>query len=63
MKWIPVAPVLLLAAATSAEKDSNYYPWGSNPNENNPMFWNDAINVLHDLTKFQALYIKYHSCV
>jgi hypothetical protein len=29
----------------------------------NPMYWSDAVNVLQDLKQFQALYIKFHSCV
>ena len=55
--------LFVLATAASASKDSNYYPWGTNPNSANPMFWNDATDILADLTQFQALYIKYHSCV
>jgi hypothetical protein len=27
------------------------------------MYWHDAGNVLQDLDKFQALYVKYHGCV
>ena len=46
-----------------AEKDSNPYPWGDNPNNQFKMYWNDARNVLQDLDSFQSLYIKYHGCV
>ena len=46
-----------------AEKDSNPYPWGENPNNGFKMYWNDAPNVLQDLDKFSALYIKSHGCV
>lgn len=59
-----VVSFLLLATMATATKDANYYPGGtSNPNVNNPMYWNDAVNVLQDLKQFQALYIKFHSCV
>lgn len=27
------------------------------------MYWRDADNVMQDLSKFQALYVRYHSCV
>ncbi len=46
-----------------AEKDSNPYPYGNNPNNQFKMYWNDAANVLQDLSKFSALFIKYHGCV
>ena len=60
-------PIVLLVsflfAICAAEKDSNAYPWGSNPNINKKMYWKDSPNVLEDLTKFSALYIKVHGCV
>jgi hypothetical protein len=46
-----------------AEKDSNPYPYGNNPNNQFKMYWNDAANVLQDLSKFSALFINYHGCV
>lgn len=50
--------------AARAEKDSNPYPWGENPNNRAfRMYWNDARNVLQDLDQFRALYVKYHGCV
>lgn len=58
---------LVLAALTtnmvSAAKDSNYYPGFSNPNLDEDMYWNNAINVLDDLNYFDSLYIKYTNCV
>lgn len=48
---------------THAEKDSNPYPWGENPNNQFKMYWNDASNVLQDLEKFAYLYIRYQGCV
>jgi len=53
----------LLCSCVVAEKDSNPYPWGDNPNNQFKMYWNDARNVLQDLDSFQSLYIKYHGCV
>lgn len=47
----------------NANKDSNYYPWGANPNNKFRMYWKDSMNVLQDLSQFQSLYIKYHGCV
>ena len=55
--------ILLLLPLHSAEKDSNPYPYGNNPNNQFKMYWNDAANVLQDLSKFSALFIKYHGCV
>jgi len=58
--------LLALAAAScrvSAEKDSNPYAWGENPNKSFRMYWHDARNVIQDLGKFQNLYVKYHGCV
>jgi hypothetical protein len=45
-----------------ADKDSNRYPWGQNPNVDFKMYWKDSSNVLQDLNEFQALYIKVHGC-
>jgi hypothetical protein len=57
-------PLLLPAAVVvRAEKDSNPYPYGTNPNTIFQMYWNDAGNVLQDLSKFSALFIRYHGCV
>jgi hypothetical protein len=65
-----VAALLLLIGSLSlqtlsvcAEKDSNPYAWGDNPNKRFKMYWNDARNVLQDLDQFQSLYVKYHGCV
>ena len=59
--WVSL---ILGSSFVCAEKDSNPYPWGDNPNNHAfQMYWNDARNVLQDLDKFQALYIKYHGCV
>lgn len=61
---LPIALLVSsLFARCGAEKDSNAYPWGSNPNVKNKMYWKDSPNVLEDLTKFSALYIKVHGCV
>jgi hypothetical protein len=46
-----------------AEKDSNPYPYGENPNNVFKMYWNDAGNIMQDLSKFSSLYIRYHGCV
>jgi hypothetical protein len=52
-----------IVSVVSAEKDSNPYPWGENPNNQFKMYWNNAPNVVQDLDKFSALYIKFHGCV
>lgn len=54
---------MMFATVTKAEKDSNPYPWGENPNNRFKMYWNNAANVYQDLDKFSSLYIKYHGCV
>jgi hypothetical protein len=46
-----------------AEKDSNPYPYGENPNNVFKMYWNDAGNIMQDLSKFSSLHIRYHGCV
>ena len=44
-------------------KDYTYYPGnGVNPLVRQPLYYNDAGNVLADLGSFQYLYIQYHSC-
>ena len=54
---------LLLATSARAEKDNAFYPDGmENPNVNNKMYWADSINVLDDLSQFDALYITHHGC-
>ena len=55
--------LVAVANAVTAERYTNYNVGGSNPNLDNPMYWSDAVNVLQDLKQFQALYIKFHSCV
>jgi hypothetical protein len=55
---------VLLLLGVRAEKDSNPYPWGSNPNNRYRMYWRDARNVLQDLdSDFAALYVVHHGCV
>lgn len=52
----------LVAEGLSA-KDTNYYrPGVANPNVNEKMYWRDSSNVLEDLSKFDRLYVKFHSC-
>jgi hypothetical protein len=62
-----VAALLLIVSLQTllvcADKDSNPYAWGENPNNRFKMYWNDASNVLQDLDQFQSLYVKYHGCV
>ena len=54
-----------LAVGVAGEKDSDYYfPGFTNPLvDSSQMYWKDSINVLQDLDKFEALYVKYHHCV
>jgi hypothetical protein len=65
---IPAALLLivsLLAAVNvvNAEKDGNYYPSGmKNPNVNEKMYWRNAHDVIEDISSFDALYVKFHSC-
>jgi len=54
---------LALLRLSDAERDSNPYPFGNNPNSQFKMYWKDSSNVLQDIDEFQALYIKYHGCV
>jgi hypothetical protein len=66
---IPVATLLILLLAavsspvTTANKDGNYYPSGmKNPNVNEKMYWRNAYDVIDDISSFDALYVKFHSC-
>jgi hypothetical protein len=53
--------ILFGLGSASADKDDSYYVAGTgNPNVNEPMYWKDAENVLQDLSKFSALYVRYH---
>jgi hypothetical protein len=70
-----ISPVLLILVAAQiyiakfdsftvlADKDSNWYLYGENPNNKFRMYWKDAPNVLQDLSKFRSLHVKYHGCV
>jgi hypothetical protein len=61
MRFILVVSALV---AVAAEKDSAYYPDGmENPNLDDKMYWADAMNVLEDISEFDALYITHHGCV
>jgi hypothetical protein len=56
-----LAVILLGLGSAYADKDDSYYVAGTgNPNVNEPMYWKDAENVLQDLSKFSALYVRYH---
>jgi hypothetical protein len=66
--WSAAALLLLgcalLTKVATAVKDSNYFPVGySNPNVKKAMYWRDSINVLQDISSFDKLYVKFHSCV
>lgn len=66
--WMMLACIILacsiISTPATAEKDSNMYPWGYNPNNQRfKMYWKDASNVLQDLNDFQSLYVTYEGCV
>jgi hypothetical protein len=55
--------VAILPKAAYSAQDTNYFaPGTSNPNIKNDHYYRDAINVIQDLSKFKALYVKFHSC-
>jgi len=63
--FYPATAPLVLAtiSLSSAERDSNA-PWGDGePPRGFEMWWGDPSNVLEDMDKFQALYIKFHGCI
>jgi hypothetical protein len=65
MKWMFRFTLLMafLVVEGRSGKDTNYYrPGVSNPNVNEKMYWRDSFNVLEDLSKFDRLYVKFHSC-
>ena len=58
-----LSSALLASVALASHKDSNYYPEGyGNPNVDRKMYWQDAPNVLEDLSKFSKLYVSYQNC-
>lgn len=55
--------LVLWAVVGRANKDSSFYPEGmENPNVKDKMYWANAINVLEDISQFDALYITHHGC-
>ena len=64
-------PLLITAEQISDMHDTTYYiyPNFQNPllsNEHDgfdPLYYNDAMNVLHDLSTFESLHVQFHSCV
>lgn len=64
MKLGAALPMLLACVAHGAQ-DSAYYPGFSNPNTEDDLYYREAVNVIQDVEagEFDALYIKYHSCV
>ena len=63
MRAFGLTCLVLGVAMIAAEKDSAVYPDGmENPNVNNKMYWADAMNVLEDISQFDALYITHHGC-
>jgi hypothetical protein len=63
LRALPLILELLRGNGVRAEKDSNFYPWGDNPNIKYKMYWKDSMNVIEDLEKFSSLYIRVHGCV
>lgn len=58
-----VVVLLLLLSLAAAEKDSAFYPDGmENPNVDRKMYWADAMNILEDISQFDALYVSHHGC-
>lgn len=62
---LSVALSLLTAYVAQGAQDTAYYPGFSNPNIADEMYYREAVNVVQDVEagEFDALYIKYHSCV
>eukprot|EP00339_Tiarina_fusa_P022467 CAMPEP_0117026048 /NCGR_PEP_ID=MMETSP0472-20121206/19181_1 /TAXON_ID=693140 ORGANISM="Tiarina fusus, Strain LIS" /NCGR_SAMPLE_ID=MMETSP0472 /ASSEMBLY_ACC=CAM_ASM_000603 /LENGTH=356 /DNA_ID=CAMNT_0004732933 /DNA_START=161 /DNA_END=1231 /DNA_ORIENTATION=- len=59
------APLALLHnhGAHASRDDSYYRPGRGNPNTYaEKMYWEDASNVLEDLSSFSALYVEFHHC-
>ncbi len=56
---------LFMTSVAHGSQDSAYYPGFSNPNTADEMYYREAVNVIQDVEagEFDALYIKYHSCV
>ena len=47
-------------------RDTTYYIYPNIQNpwlQKNPLYYNDAMNVLYDLHTFERLHVQYHSCV
>lgn len=58
--------VLGLISANSVSGSQDSYSSGyTNPNSKDDLYYREAVNVLQDLNSgmFEALYIRYHSCV
>jgi hypothetical protein len=54
--------LLWVALLASATRDENAYGSYNNPNLAYSHYWEEADNVLQDLSSFQALYVMYHGC-
>jgi hypothetical protein len=59
---------LLFGGETSrqafASRDDTYYPDDySNPLTSQGMYWRDSINILEDISAFESLSVRFHSCV
>ena len=62
MKFV-LTTVSLLLGLTTAEKDSGYWPSGTqNPNVKRSHYWREAHNVLQDIDQFSKLYVAFHNC-
>lgn len=55
----------VIVAMSWASKDTHEYPYTDfqNPNVAYKMYWRDSQNIISDLSSFQSLSVKYHSCV
>ena len=57
-----VALLLALPVLVQAGGDENVYPFGSNPNLGNRMYFPDAASVLNNIDRFSSLHIRFHNC-
>lgn len=47
---------------SGVDSNSEFYPFGQNPNAKRRMYFPDAVSVLRNLDKFGSLHVRFHNC-
>ena len=65
LQLLKVALLAMATAKVDGKSNSNYYPSDlgmSDANIGKKMYWATALDILDDVSQFDALYVTHHNC-